>query len=164
MPPTLLGISRDELDLAALVRLVTESGDQAPGRDGAVVTFLGTVRGENLGRRVVQLEYQAYEPLAVRAFEIIGAEVSDIWPEARLGLHHRIGTLRPGEVSVAIAAASPHRAEAFEACRYAIERVKQIAPIWKREIFEGGEAWIEGATADPSDSAARQAAVERACR
>ena len=163
MPPTLLGISRDELDLAALVRLVTDSGDQAPGRHGAVVTFLGTVRGENLGRLVMELEYQAYEPLAVRAFEIIAAEASEIWPAARLGLHHRSGTLRPGEVSIAIAAASPHRAEAFKACRYAIERVKQIAPIWKREVFEGGAAWIEGATADPSDSGARQAAKERAC-
>ncbi len=62
-----------------------------------------------------------------------------------------------------IAAASPHRAEAFQACRYVIERVKQIAPIWKREVFEGGEEWIEGATADPSDAAARKAAYERAC-
>jgi molybdopterin synthase catalytic subunit len=164
MPPTLLSITRDELDLAALVRLVTEHSDEPPGRHGAVVTFLGTVRGENLGRRVLELEYQAYEPLAVRAFEIIAAEVADTWPAARLALQHRIGTLRPGEGSVAIAAASPHRAEAFKACRYAIERVKQIAPIWKREIFEGGDAWIEGATADPSDSVARRAARERACR
>jgi len=164
MRPTLLSITRDELDLAALVRLVTEHSDEPPGRHGAVVTFLGTVRGENLGRRVLELEYQAYEPLAVRAFEIIAAEATEAWPAALLALHHRIGTLRPGDVSVAMAVASPHRAEAFKACRYAIERVKQIAPIWKREIFEGGEAWIEGATADPSDSVARRAARERACR
>jgi len=164
MRPTLLSITRDELDLAALVRLVTEHSDEPPGRHGAVVTFLGTVRGENLGRRVLELEYQAYEPLAVRAFEIIAAEAAEAWPAALLALHHRIGTLRPGDVSVAMAVASPHRAEAFKACRYAIERVKQIAPIWKREIFEGGEAWIEGATADPSDSVARRAARERACR
>jgi molybdopterin synthase catalytic subunit len=163
MLQALLGITRDQLDLAELVRLVTASPGQSPGRHGAVVTFLGAVRGENLGRRVLELEYQAYEPLAVRAFEIIAAEIAACWPEARIALHHRIGTLRPGEVSVAIAAASPHRADGFRACRYAIERVKQIAPIWKREVFEGGEAWIEGATADPSDSAARQAAYERAC-
>ena len=67
------------------------------------------------------------------------------------------------QASIVIAAASPHRAGAFQACRYVIERVKQIAPIWKRETFEGGEDWIEGATADPSDTAARQAAYERAC-
>lgn len=164
MPQTPLGITLDEPDVRALIRLVTASDGQPPGRDGAIVTFLGTVRGENLGRRVVELEYQAYEPLAVRAFGVIAAEIADAWPEARVALHHRIGTLRPGDVSVAIAAASPHRAEAFKACRYAIERVKQIAPIWKREVFDGGEAWIEGSTADPSDSAARQAAYERACR
>jgi len=164
MLQTLLGITHDELDLTTLVRLVTGGDRQLPGRHGAIVTFLGTVRGENRGRRVVKLEYQAYEPLAVRAFELIAAEVADAWPDARLALHHRIGTLGPGEVSVAIVAASPHRAEGFRACRYAIERVKQIAPIWKREVFEDGETWIEGSTADPSDSAARQAAYERACR
>jgi len=164
MLTTPLGITRDELDLALLVRLVTVSGDQPPGRHGAIVTFLGTVRGENRGRRVVRLEYQAYEPLAVRAFEIIAAELAEAWPEVRLALHHRIGTLAPGEVSVAIAAASPHRAEGFSACRYAIERVKQIAPIWKREEFEDGDSWVEGATADPSDSAARERAFQRACR
>ena len=72
---------------------------------------------------------------------------------ARLAIHHRIGRVAIGEASVVIAAASPHRADAFAACRYAIERVKQIAPIWKHEHFEGGEVWIEGATADPDDEA-----------
>ena len=71
----------------------------------------------------------------------------------RLALHHRIGRLEIGEASVAIAAASPHRGDAYAACRYAIERVKQIAPIWKREFFDGGDVWIEGATADPDDDA-----------
>ena len=80
-----------------------------------------------------------------------------------LGLHHRVGTLGIGEASVIIAAASPHRAEAFAACRYAIERIKQIAPIWKREYFEGGDCWIEGAVADPDDAAARGEARRRAC-
>ncbi len=79
-------------------------------------------------------------------------------------MHHRTGRLELGEASVAIAAASAHRAEAFAACRYAIERIKQIAPIWKREHFEGGEVWVEGATADPDDEAAREEAVRRACR
>ena len=78
---------------------------------------------------------------------------------ARLAIHHRTGRLAIGDASVAIAAASPHRADAFAACRYAIERVKQIAPIWKHEHFEGGEVWIEGATADPDDEAAREAAL-----
>jgi len=89
--------------------------------------------------------------------------VRDHWPSATLALHHRIGRLEIGEASIAIAAASPHRADAFAACRYAIERVKQIVPIWKHEYFEGGDLWIEGATADPDDIAARENAMRIAC-
>jgi molybdopterin synthase catalytic subunit len=81
-----------------------------------------------------------------------------VWPTARLAVHHRIGRLAIGEASIIIAAASPHRGEAFSACRYTIERVKQIVPIWKHEHFEGGDVWLEGATADPSNDEARQKA------
>ena len=102
-------------------------------------------------------------PLAVKAFERIAEEAHARWPSARLAIHHRTGRVDIGEASVVIAAASPHRAEAFAVSRYAIERLKQIAPIWKREHFDGGEVWIEGATADPADEVARQAALERAC-
>lgn len=130
---------------------------------GAVTMFLGLVRGENLGRRVVRLEYESYEPLAVKVFERIAAEVREHWSGSRLALHHRLGALGVGEASVAIAAAAPHRAEAFAACRYAIERVKQIAPIWKKEFFEDGHTWIEGALADPDDRGAREDAYRRAC-
>jgi len=76
---------------------------------------------------------------------------------------HRVGSLQIGDASVVIAAASPHRADAFAACRYAIERVKQIVPIWKHEHFEGGDVWLEGATADPDDEAARDKARRIAC-
>src|SRR5688572_7427099 len=130
---------------------------------GAVATFLGLVRDHNQGRRVLYLVYEAYEPLANRALQTITGEVRERWPSVVLAVHHRMGQLAIGEASVAIAAASPHRADAFAACRYAIERVKQIAPIWKHEHFEGGEVWIEGATADPSDDGARLVALERAC-
>jgi molybdopterin synthase catalytic subunit len=109
------------------------------------------------------LDYEAYAPLALKAFEQIASEAAERWPDARVAIHHRIGRIGIGESSVVIAAASPHRAEAFAACRYAIERVKQIAPVWKHEHFEGGEVWIEGATADPTDDQARLAALERAC-
>jgi molybdopterin synthase catalytic subunit len=101
--------------------------------------------------------------LAVRTIERILQEARDAWPSARLGLHHRIGRLEPGDASVVIAAASPHRADAFAATRYAIERVKQIVPIWKREHFDGGEVWLEGATADPEDAGARDKAYRIAC-
>lgn len=156
-----MGVTPDPLDLTAVVRLA-EAGEPA-GRHGAVAVFLGTVRSENLGRRVLALDYEAYEPLAITAFGIIAGEVAGTWPGVRLALRHRVGRVALGEASIVIAAASPHRAEAFQACRYAIERVKQIAPIWKREMFEDGASWIEGATADPEDPAARDAAYRRAC-
>lgn len=138
---------------------------RATGRasPGAAASFVGLVRNENAGRRVLYLEYEAYEPLAFAAFERIADEVTKRWPEVAVGIHHRTGRLEIGEASVAIVASSPHRAEACGACRYAIERVKQIAPIWKREIFEGGETWIEGAVADPGDEAAAAEAWRRAC-
>lgn len=150
-------ITSAALDLQALVDVVA-----APG-SGAVATFLGIVRDTNQGRRVLHLVYEAYEPLAERALQRILDEARDRWPSATLAVHHRIGRLAIGEASVAIAAASPHRADAFAACRYAIERVKQILPIWKHEYFEGGDVWIEGATADPDDETAKQAALRIAC-
>jgi molybdopterin synthase catalytic subunit len=167
----LLAIGEEPLGLAQIAAALDdgEGGDKAgagstgPGQDGAIVTFLGLVRNHNLGRSVRYLEYEAYEPLALRAFERIAREIADRWPSARLALHHRVGRLEIGEASVAIATRSPHRGDAYAACRYAIERVKQIAPIWKHEHFEGGEVWIEGATADPADERARLAALERAC-
>lgn len=155
-----LGISPDPLDIQDLVRLTM--ADAPAGRFGAVVSFLGAVRDQNLGRPVSRLEYEAYEPLAVKALEAIRDEVGVEWPSVRLGVRHRVGRLEPGEASVAIVAASPHRLDAFEACRYVIERIKQVVPIWKREVFEGGEAWLEGATADPADAAVRAAALARA--
>ena len=158
----LLSIGPDPLSLEDLVVLVADRGE-ATGSDGAVAAFLGLVRNHNAGRRVQYLEYEAYEPLALRAFERIAEEVSRHWPGVRLALHHRIGRIEIGGASVAIAAASAHRANAFSACRYAIERVKQIAPIWKREFFEGGDIWIEGATADPEDDLARAEAERIAC-
>jgi molybdopterin synthase catalytic subunit len=158
----LLSIGVAPLSLETLVTLVADRGHDT-GSDGAVATFLGLVRNHNAGRRVQYLEYEAFEPLALRAFELISEEVTRHWPGVRLALHHRIGRIDIGDASVAIAASSPHRAEAFSACRYAIERVKQIAPIWKREHFAGGQVWIEGATADPDDRSARDEARRRAC-
>jgi len=150
-------VTADVLDLAALARVV-----EAPGI-GAVATFVGLVRDHNQGRRVVHLVYEAYEPLAERALALIVGEAHERWPTTAVAVHHRIGRLEIGEASVAIAAASPHRADAFAACRYAIERVKQIVPVWKHEYFEGGDVWIEGATADPADATAREAAEKIAC-
>jgi molybdopterin synthase catalytic subunit len=158
-----MGIGSAPLSLESLIEAVAERPDGRSGSDGAVAAFLGVVRNHNAGRSVRYLEYEAYEPLARKSFDRIAAEVQARWPGVRLALHHRIGRLEIGEASVAIAAASPHRADAFAACRYTIERVKQIAPIWKREFFEGGDVWIEGATADPDDVRARELAERAAC-
>jgi molybdopterin synthase catalytic subunit len=155
----LLAVTRDPLDLQALTAEVTR---EATG-DGAIAAFTGLVRNHNQGRRVRFLEYEAYEPLAVRALELIVREARETWPAARLAVHHRIGRIDIGEASIIIVAVSPHRAHAFAACRYAIERVKQIVPIWKHEHFEGGEVWLEGATADPDDEQAKLAAYRIAC-
>jgi len=154
----LLRIGPEPLALEPIAAALAASAGAAAGTEGAVVTFLGLVRNHNAGRSVRYLEYEAYEPLALKAFERIAAEIGERWPGARLALHHRVGRLEIGDASVAIAARSAHRSDAYAACRYAIERVKQIAPIWKREFFEGGDVWIEGATADPGDERARSEA------
>ena len=155
IPSTL--ITAAPLDHAALVKALDGSGI------GAVAVFLGLVRDHNKGRKVLHLEYEAYEPLAIRALQRIVDEARELWPGARIAVHHRLGRLEIGEASVVIAAASAHRADAFAACRYTIERVKQIVPIWKHEHFAGGDVWLEGATADPDDEAARQTAYRIAC-
>jgi molybdopterin synthase catalytic subunit len=150
-------ICTEPLDVVGISALVSTSGA------GALAWFVGLVRDENAGRRVLWLDYEAYAPLAVKAFIQIAREIEERWPSVRLAVHHRIGRLDVGEASIVIAAASPHRADAFAASRYGIERVKQIAPIWKHEHFDGGDVWIEGATADPADEGARRLALERAC-
>jgi len=159
--PPRIAIGPEPLDAGRVIAAVGDRPDA--GADGAVVTFVGLVRNHNAGRRVRHLEYEAYAPLALKTFERIASEAAARWPGVALALHHRVGRLAIGEASVAIAAASAHRPDAFAACRYAIERVKQIAPIWKREFFEGGDVWIEGAVADPDDAAARDTAEKVAC-
>jgi MoaE-MoaD fusion protein len=109
---------------------------------GGIVTFTGCVRRETQGRRVLRLSYEAYAPMAERKLEEIGREASEKWPGARVAIVHRIGVLEPGELAVVIAAAAPHRDAAFQACRHAIERLKQDVPIWKKEHFEDGGVWV----------------------
>jgi molybdopterin synthase catalytic subunit len=155
--PARFVVTAEPLDAAALEALV------ANAHCGAVATFVGRVRDRNAGRRVLWLDYEAFAPLAVSVFEQIAHEAAARWPGARLAIAHRVGRLSIGDASVVVSAASPHRSEAFAACRYGIERVKQIAPVWKHEHFEGGDVWIEGATADPADDTAREVAAARAC-
>ena len=124
------------LSLDEVVRAVA-----GPGQ-GGVVTFSGQVRDHTRGRAVVRLEYEAYVPMAEHVLAQIGAEAAARWEGARLAIIHRVGVLLPGDLAVVIAASAPHRAGAFDACRHAIERLKQDAPIWKKEIFADGEVWV----------------------
>jgi molybdopterin synthase catalytic subunit len=109
---------------------------------GGLVTFSGSVRNQTRGRPVLRLEYEAYRPMAEKMLARIGEEVARMWDGARLAILHRVGTLEPGELAVVIAAAAPHRKEAFRACEYAIDRLKADAPIWKKEFYQDGEVWV----------------------
>jgi molybdopterin synthase catalytic subunit len=150
-------VSHDALDATAVAAALDAEGV------GALMTFAGLVRGMNQGRRVLRLDYEGYETMIVRVFERIAGEIAEQWPGTGCAIHHRLGVLQAGETSIVIATASAHRAAAYAASRYAIERVKQIAPIWKHEYFEGGDVWIEGAVAGEDDEAARKKALVTAC-
>ncbi|MFZ5916153.1 MAG: molybdenum cofactor biosynthesis protein MoaE [Chloroflexota bacterium] len=116
---------------------------------GAVVGFVGLVRGANAGRVVRYLEYEAYPEMAEPILAQIAAEIKARWPVEEVAIVHRVGRQEVGETSVVIAVASSHRQGAFEAGRYAIDRIKEIVPIWKKEVFEGGEVWIDGPPGQP---------------
>ena len=132
--PTAITIGR--LDAAALAGALDVTGA------GAVAMFVGLVRDHNLGRRVLRLEYEAYEPLALRGLNLIVEEARERWPAVRLMIHHRIGRMEIGEASVLIAVSAAHRQEAFEACKFAIDTLKRTVPVWKKEHFEDGEVWV----------------------
>ncbi|OZM56614.1 molybdenum cofactor biosynthesis protein MoaE [Lottiidibacillus patelloidae] len=109
---------------------------------GAVTTFIGTVREWTKGKRTVYLEYQAYKPMAIKMLKTIGDEIQSKWPNTKVAITHRVGRLDISDIAVIIAVSSPHRKQAYEANEYAIERIKQIVPIWKKEHWEDGETWI----------------------
>jgi molybdopterin synthase catalytic subunit len=114
---------------------------------GGIVVFVGSVREVSEGKHVDYLEYEAYEPMALTTLRQVCDEACARWPVKAIAIQHRLGRLEVGEDAVVIAVSCPHRGEAFEACRYAIDRLKEIVPIWKKEHGEGGEVWIGGPTA-----------------
>jgi molybdopterin synthase catalytic subunit len=109
---------------------------------GAVVNFVGTVRDNSEGKRVLYLEYDAYPEMAKKKLADIAAEIKDKWPISDVAITHRLGRIEIGEIAVVIAISSAHRRQAFTACKYAIDRIKEIVPIWKKEFYEEGAAWI----------------------
>jgi molybdopterin synthase catalytic subunit len=111
---------------------------------GAVVLFLGVVRNNSLGRRVLYLEYDAYPEMAERKLWEVAEDAVARWPITDVAIGHRTGRLEIGETSLLVAVSSPHRHDAFAACHHIVNRIKEVVPIWKKEVWEGGETWIEG--------------------
>ncbi|MEC1178749.1 molybdenum cofactor biosynthesis protein MoaE [Metasolibacillus meyeri] len=109
---------------------------------GAITVFIGTVREMTKGKKTLHLEYQAYIPMAIKMFEQIAKEINERWSDAQIAISHRIGQLEISDIAVVIAVSSPHRKVAYEANEYAIDRIKQIVPIWKKEHWEDGTEWI----------------------
>ncbi len=137
MQEDIFEITREPIDKQGLEQRVLT------GASGAMVTFDGVVRNQTSGRRVVSLQYDAYVSMAIKEMSRIGDEVRERWPGVdRIGIIHRFGELKISESSVVIVITSPHRRIAFEACQYAIDRLKQTVPIWKKEVFEDGEEWV----------------------
>lgn len=129
-------ITSEPLNLAECVQQVMSP--QAGGID----VFIGTVRDHTKGKKVVRLEFEAYEKMALSEMKKIADEMMKRWPLHKIVMHHRVGVLQIGEVPVIIAVSASHRDAAFDACRYAIDTLKQTVPIWKKEVFEDGEEWV----------------------
>jgi molybdopterin synthase catalytic subunit len=129
-------IQSKPIDVHQLMKMV-----QAPEM-GAINTFIGTVREWTKGKRTVSLEYEAYISMAVKKLAVIGEEIRERWPESKVAISHRIGRLDIGEMAVVIVVGTPHRDAAFHGSRHAIERIKEMVPIWKKEIWEDGDVWV----------------------
>ncbi|HEY2988303.1 MAG TPA: molybdenum cofactor biosynthesis protein MoaE [Candidatus Binatia bacterium] len=136
-------VVREPINLQELVTYVTHPSA------GAIATFIGTTRNNNEGRKVIALDYEAYPEMAEKELARIGEEAKRNWKIERMAITHRIGPVQITEPSVIIAVSAAHRDDAFQACRFAIEEIKKTVPIWKKEVFEGGEVWIGTQTGQP---------------
>lgn len=131
-------ITAEKIDVDSVIEAVRRD------EDGGVVTFVGVVRNNNRGKQVLYLEYEAYPKMALEKMKEIGQEISNRWGLDHIAIVHRVGRIEVGEASVVIAVSAPHRAEAFEACRFAIDQLKETVPVWKKEVYAGGEEWLGG--------------------
>jgi molybdopterin synthase catalytic subunit len=129
-------LTENPIDLAAIVREVEDE------RAGAIATFLGTVRAQSRGRKVVRLEYEAYEGMAENVMAELAKQLQERYELCAVAITHRVGICEIGEASVAIAVSAPHRQDALAACKDAIDTLKETVPLWKKEVYEGGEEWI----------------------
>lgn len=140
----MIELRHEPLSLDECVAAVRRAGS------GGIVSFAGMVRDHSEGKQVEFLEYEAYEPMALSMLQRVADEVCERWPVRAIAIQHRLGRLEIGDDAVVIAVSCAHRAEAFEACRYAIDRLKEIVPIWKKEHGEGGQVWVGGPTLQPA--------------
>jgi molybdopterin synthase catalytic subunit len=129
-------LSDKPLDVQAAISAVNHAGA------GAVDVFIGTVRNKTQEKRVVRLDYEAYDSMAMAQMRKLAEETAGKWPVKGIAIHHRKGVLQIGDIAVVIAVSTPHRQEAFDACKYTIDMLKERVPIWKKEIFEDGEVWV----------------------
>ncbi len=129
-------ISDTPLDLAACQAHVND------GACGGIAIFVGTVRNQTQGKKVLHLDFEAYRPMAISEMSKIADQITEKWGAYKVAIHHRVGSLAIGETAVIIAVSTPHRKAAFEACQYAIDTLKETVPIWKKEFFEDGEVWV----------------------
>ncbi len=143
----MIEVTHEPLDPKAITAKVRDAAN------GAVVTFLGTTRGRTAKRNVLHLEYEAYTPMAEKKLVEVAEEIRSKFSVEDVFIAHRLGRLEIEEISLVVAVASPHRKDAFAACQYAVDRIKETVPIWKKEFFEGGEVWVES----PEDHALKSA-------
>lgn len=146
----MIDITYEALDQEAITQKVRDDST------GAVVTFLGTTRDVTADRKVLYLEYEAYLPMAEKKLAEVAHEILAKWPLHSVAISHRLGRLEISDVSLVVAVSSRHRMDAFAACQFSVDRIKQTVPIWKKEFFEGGEVWVES----PEDVALRERALK----
>jgi len=132
----MIEITEKPIDVLKVIEAATQH------EAGAVNAFIGTVRNQTAGRTVLRLEFEAYEPMAVSEIRKITDQANETWNLLGYAVSHRVGVLLPGDIAVVIAVATPHRKASFEACQFIIDSLKQTVPIWKREFFEDGDAWV----------------------
>ena len=134
----MIGLVHEPIDTVSLRNALVKP------EDGALVVFEGVVRNHARGRKVHELQYEAYEPMALKKLEEIAGQIRAAFPIRQIGIVHRLGRLLPAESSILIVVTAAHRAAAFDACRMAIDTIKRVVPIWKKEFYEDGEVWVEG--------------------
>jgi len=132
----MIEITDQPIDVQKVIQAATQS------EAGAVNIFIGTVRNQTSGKKVVQLEYEAYEPMAISEIQKIIDQATDTWLLLGWAVSHRVGVLLPGEIAVVVSVSTAHRKASFEACQFIIDSLKQTVPIWKREFFEDGDQWV----------------------